>query len=124
MRAAALMPFARRARREICVRAGRVMGGRMRDFAPPRPASPLILPRLRGRGTTRSVVEGALQTLPYSAASSAGRMRRLWRACSSYSVCQSDGPLDGATCTAVTLYSGQLVAQSEKSVVMTLACVV
>ena len=33
------------------------------------------------------------------------------------------GPLDGDTCTAVTLYSGQLVAQSEKSVVMTLACV-
>ena len=59
----------------------------------------------------------------YSAASSAGRMRRLWRACSSYSICQSDGPLDGETCTAVTLYSGQLVAQSEKSVVMTLAYV-
>ncbi len=35
--------------------------------------------------------------------------------------CQSDGPLVRRTCTAVTLYSGQLVAQSEKSVVMTLA---
>jgi hypothetical protein len=35
-----------------------------------------------------------------------------------------DGPFEGETCTAVTLYSGQLVAQSEKSVVMTLACVV
>ena len=28
------------------------------------------------------------------------------------------GPLEGVTCTAVTLYSGQLVAQSENSVVM------
>jgi hypothetical protein len=37
--------------------------------------------------------------------------------------CQSLGPFDGDTCTAVTLYSGQLVAQSENSVVMTLACV-
>ena len=27
--------------------------------------------------------------------------------------CHSLGPLDGDTCTAVTLYSGQLVAQSE-----------
>ena len=35
----------------------------------------------------------------------------------------SVGPFDGLTCTAVTLYSGQLVAQSEKSVVMTLAWV-
>lgn len=58
----------------------------------------------------------------YSAACS-GAMRRLWRACSLYSLCHSVGPLDGATCTAVTLYSGQLVAQSEKSVVITLACV-
>ena len=33
------------------------------------------------------------------------------------------GPFEGVTCTAVTLYSGQLVAQSEKSVVITLACV-
>ena len=35
------------------------------------------------------------------------------RPCASYSSCQSVGPLDGDTCTAVTLYSGQLVAQSE-----------
>jgi hypothetical protein len=34
------------------------------------------------------------------------------------------GPFDGEICTAVTLYSGQFVAQSEKSVVMTFACVV
>ena len=33
------------------------------------------------------------------------------------------GPVATLTCTAVTLYSGQLVAQSEKSVVMTFACV-
>ena len=59
----------------------------------------------------------------YSAASTAGAMRRLSRENSSYSSCQRDGPFDGEICTAVTLYSGQLVAQSEKSVVMTLACV-
>ena len=35
--------------------------------------------------------------------------------------CHSDGWLTSTTCTAVTLYSGQLVAQSELSVVMTLA---
>jgi hypothetical protein len=34
-------------------------------------------------------------------------------ACSSYSTCHSVGPFDGVTCTAVTLYSGQFVAQSE-----------
>ena len=50
-------------------------------------------------------------------------MRRLLRASSSYCSCHSVGPLDGVTCTAVTLYSGQLVAQSEYSVVTTLACV-
>ena len=55
---------------------------------------------------------------------SAARMRREWAACASYFSCHSVGPLEGLTCTAVTLYSGQLVAQSEKSVVMTLACVV
>ena len=51
-------------------------------------------------------------------------IRRLCSANSLYSVCQALGPFDGETCTAVTLYSGQLVAQSEYSVVMTLACVV
>ena len=50
-------------------------------------------------------------------------MRRDCRACSSYDFCQSDVPFDGEICTAVTLYSGQLVAQSEYSVVMTLAWV-
>ena len=35
--------------------------------------------------------------------------------------CHSDGCVTLATCTAVTLYSGQLVAQSELSVVITLA---
>ena len=40
-------------------------------------------------------------------------MRRLSRACSLYSFCHPVGPFDGETCTAVTLYSGQLVAQSE-----------
>src|ERR1700722_12111686 len=37
--------------------------------------------------------------------------------------CQSLGPFVGEICTAVTLYSGQLVAQSGFSVVTTLACV-
>ena len=50
-------------------------------------------------------------------------IRRRLRACSSYSSCHSVGPFEGETCTAVTLYSGQLVAQSEYSVVTTLACV-
>src|ERR1700722_4089530 len=59
----------------------------------------------------------------YSAASTTGAMRREWRACSSYAFCHSEGPLEGEICTAVTLYSGQFVAQSEYSVVMTLACV-
>src|SRR5512139_2631662 len=57
----------------------------------------------------------------YSAATLA--IRRLCSACSAYSLCHSLGPLDGETCTAVTLYSGQFVAQSENSVVTTLACV-
>lgn len=48
-------------------------------------------------------------------------MRRLSRENPSYSRCQSDGPFEGETWTAVTLYSGQLVTQSEKSVVMTFA---
>ncbi len=39
----------------------------------------------------------------------------------SNSVCQSERCVAGATCTAVTLYSGQLVAQSLCSVVTTLA---
>ncbi|MGO7932143.1 hypothetical protein ACC723_37715, partial [Rhizobium ruizarguesonis] len=34
-----------------------------------------------------------------------------------YSSCHSLVPLEGETCTAVTLYSGQFFAQSEKSVV-------
>src|SRR5262249_29903383 len=59
----------------------------------------------------------------YSAASTTVVMRRLLRASSSYCSCHSVGPFEGAICTAVTLYSGQFVAQSEKSVVITLACV-
>ena len=46
------------------------------------------------------------------------RERAAWAA---YSSCHSVSPFEGATCTAVTLYSGQLVAQSEKSVVTTFA---
>src|SRR5581483_1003365 len=61
--------------------------------------------------------------LGYSAAIKGAATRRAWRDSSSYSSCHSDGPFDGITCTAVTLYSGQLVAQSENSVVTTLACV-
>src|ERR1700733_14217134 len=59
----------------------------------------------------------------YSAASTVATMRRLLRASSSYFSCHSVGPFEGVTWTAVTLYSGQLVAQSEYSVVTTLACV-
>ena len=47
---------------------------------------------------------------------SLGRSRAMRRDClakASYSSCHCVGPLDGMTCTAVTLYSGQLVAQSE-----------
>ena len=40
-------------------------------------------------------------------------MRRLRWVSSRYSSCHSLGPFDGDTCTAVTLYSGQFVAQSE-----------
>jgi hypothetical protein len=59
----------------------------------------------------------------YSAATSVWAMRRDCRVSSSYSSCHSVGPLEGMTCTAVTLYSGQLVARSENSVVTTLAWV-
>ena len=45
--------------------------------------------------------------------------RRLFSPMIRYRSCHSVGPLDGDTCTAVTLYSGQLVAQSELSVVTT-----
>src|SRR5262249_31133871 len=38
-----------------------------------------------------------------------------------YSRCHSEGCATLVTCAAVTLYSGQLVAQSEESVVMTFA---
>ena len=36
-------------------------------------------------------------------------------------LCHSEGCVTRVACTAVTLYSGQLVAQSELSVVITLA---
>ena len=57
----------------------------------------------------------------HSAASGVVAMRRLISDNSRYCSCHSLGPLDVDTCTAVTLYSGQLVAQSELSVVTTLA---
>ncbi len=57
----------------------------------------------------------------HSAASGVVAMRRLNSDNSRYCSCHSLGPLDVDTCTAVTLYSGQLVAQSELSVVTTLA---
>jgi len=60
----------------------------------------------------------------HSAASMAVVMRRLCSDNSRYFSCHLLGPLEVDTCTAVTLYSGQLVAQSELSVVMTLACVI
>jgi hypothetical protein len=57
----------------------------------------------------------------HSAASGVIAMRRLISDNTRYRSCHSLGPLDVDTCTAVTLYSGQLVAQSELSVVTTLA---
>ena len=45
-----------------------------------------------------------------------------WRRANAwYSFCHAEGSRTLLTCTAVTLYSGQLVAQSELSVVITLA---
>src|ERR1019366_3616394 len=52
-------------------------------------------------------------------ASPAVATRRLFSPMIRYRSCHSVGPLDGDTCTAVTLYSGQFVAQSELSVVTT-----
>ena len=63
--------------------------------------------------------EDAEITFPQPA-SLADVTRRLFSPMIRYRSCHSVGPLDGDTCTAVTLYSGQLVAQSELSVVTTL----
>ena len=75
-----------------------------------------------------SALAGALPVAAISEAPDAATalvialLRRLDRGCdpaglacarASYSSCHALGPLDGETCTAVTLYSGQLVAQSE-----------
>src|SRR5690606_14883862 len=58
-------------------------------------------------------------------ASSTATVRRRYSSCSSvnasYLRCHSDGCETFTTCTAVTLYSGQFVAQSELSVVTTFA---
>ena len=62
--------------------------------------------RARPKGQTRQGVVGFHH-------SAAGRMRRDMLAWALYSCCHSVGPLEEPTCTAVTLYSGQLVAQSE-----------
>ena len=59
----------------------------------------------------------------YSAAIKGSATHRACRESSSYSSCHSEGPFEGMTCTAVTFYSGQLVAQSENSVVTTFTCV-
>ena len=67
---------------------------------------------------------GFRQAIAYSAASIRLAMRRLCSDNSRYCSCHLLGPLVDDTCTAVTLYSGQLVAQSEFSVVTTLACVI
>src|ERR1700749_4332681 len=50
------------------------------------------------------------ETRDFHSAGSAWTMRRLCSACAPYSRCQSVGPLEGETFTAVTLYSGQFVA--------------
>ncbi|SCB23492.1 hypothetical protein GA0061100_104503 [Rhizobium hainanense] len=65
-------------------------------------------------GDVAKATEGGIfpHTSAHSAASIFPTMRRDCRACSSYSTCHCDGPFDGETCTAVTLYSGQFVAQS------------
>lgn len=63
----------------------------------------------------------ALDVHGYSAG--IGAMRRARRFWASADSCHAVGPLERVTWTAVTLYSGQLVAQSESSVVTTLAWV-
>ena len=64
---------------------------------------------------------GGVHGRRYSAGAAA--IRRLRRLTASALSCQGEGPLEGETSTAVTLYSGQLVAQSEYSVVTTFAWV-
>ena len=65
------------------------------------------------------VLDGAETDPPPQPTSLAVATRRLFSPMIRYRSCHSVGPLDGDTCTAVTLYSGQLVAQSELSVVTT-----
>src|SRR5438552_1134848 len=66
--------------------------------------------------------QGEDRTREHHSAGTSGltSMRLFSRSRSSHSSCQPEGRFDSVTCTAVTLYSGQLVAQSEYSVVMTL----
>ena len=68
--------------------------------------------------TSGAVYQAGLQGRPYDLDAATWR---LLIANSSYSFWYRVGPDVGATCTAVTLYSGQLVAQSLYSVVTTLA---
>ena len=67
-------------------------------------------------GAADNIVGGALQLGAASASNCC--WRRSNRRCRA---CQAEGSVTRVTCTAVTLYSGQLVAQSELSVVITLA---
>ena len=70
----------------------------------------------RGAGHPRAVApDGRGQCAERRGTQSAAsaRMCRLCSDCAAYWRCHSLGPLLGVICTAVTLYSGQLVAQSE-----------
>ena len=63
--------------------------------------------------TTPGGAHDAADRLGHRHLAGTASMRRLRRVSSRYSSCHSLGPFDGDTCTAVTLYSGQFVAQSE-----------
>ena len=107
---ASLAPGSRRARR-------RIQRGTFPFSSASRETSS-IRRRQKTRQAASIRVRSALAA--YSAASTGGATLRESSAISRYRSCHSVGPLEGETCTAVTLYSGQFVAQSELSVVTTL----
>jgi hypothetical protein len=106
--------------RPPCVMAG--LGPATHDFAAA--GIPTLTEAGHDTGTTtpRAATPHPTWTQSYSPAGTTS-IRRFSADSARYSTCQSDGPFEGDTCTAVTLYSGQLVAQSEYSVVTTLAWV-
>ncbi len=65
------------------------------------------------RDTSNCWAMNPRRNVPSYSAAGTGSTRRFSADSARYSTCQSDGPFEGETCTAVTLYSGQFVAQSE-----------